>query len=457
MGRTVAERGTDTAILAAGGVLFAASQTMIVPLLPSIAATTHAGIAELSWLVTGPLVVAASLAPTLGRLADLHGKKRVLLGILIAMTAGALLVGSTTYMPALIAGRCLQGLGGAFVPVAISLLKDTVTPGLFARGVALLSSSLGVGVALGVPLAAAVADATDWHIVFLTIAALTATTALVMWATVAEGRRSPADGFDVAGSIALTVLLAVVMLLITTAGQGGQPALVMIGGASAVIIGGWLWVWHELRITSPVVDLRLAARMPVALTNAIAFFLGYGLFANILVTTHVLQVPSTFSWGYGLSLLQTGLLIAPAGVTIIIFAQVSAMLAGRVGARTTMLLGTSVMVLGYVLHLTLPAIWGAVIALVVVSAGLALAYAALPVLVSAEVPANATASANAINVLLRTAGQASCSAVTAALLLAFTVGASAEPARLAYDLSFASAMAASAVAFAITLALPRRS
>lgn len=444
-----------TTVLTIGGILFAASQTMVVPLLPAIADDTGASVAELSWLITGPLVVAAAVAPALGRLADLYGKKRILLVVMGGMTAGALLAGLTSWIPLLIAGRCLQGIGGAFVPVAISLLRDTLPARKFAGGVAALSSSLGLGVALGVPIAAAVGDLVDWHMVFLALAALNAASGVSM-AFIREGLRAPGRRFDVIGAITLTAILAVLMIVITGTGQWQLHDIRVLGGTAFVIVAGALWVWHERRAPEPVVDLRLAMRMPVALTNIAAFFLGYGLFANILLTTQLLQVPARYPWGFGMTLLEAGLLIAPAGVAIVVFARISARFTNRLGPRVTMLIGSAVLAVGYALHLTLPEVWGAVTSLVVASSGLAIAYAALPVLISLEVPTSATASANAINVLVRTAGQAACSAVSAAFLLSFTVPGSQQPAEIGYDLGFLAAMIASALAFGVALFLPRR-
>lgn len=445
-------------LLAGGGVLFALTQTMIVPLLEPIGLSTGAALSELSWMVTTPLVVAASLAPLLGRLADIRGKKTVLVIVLAAMVAGGVLVAVSTSPGATIAGRALQGFGGAFIPISVALLRDLVAGRQFVRGVALLSSSLGLGVAAGVPLASMIAGVAGWRIAFLVVALLTAAVlAGVVLGVRESGGRGSAEPLDVVGGVTLALLLALLMVAVSGAGEWGLLDPRTIAAAAIVAVGGAAWVLAELRSRSPIVDLRLASRPSVALANAIAFFAGYALFANVLVTTRLVQNPVETGRGFGLSVAEAGLFIAPAGLTMLVCSQLARLLIGRWGARASIIVGGIVMSIGYGIQLGEPTLVGALVALVVVSAGLSLPYAGLPVLVTQAVRLNATGSANAINVLARNVGQAVCSAVVGALSvgLVVRVGGMAFAAPSALALSFAAALVASLVATVLGVLLPR--
>lgn len=446
-------------ILGAAALLYAVTQSMVVPLFPSIRESTGGGTAELSWLLTGPLVVAAALTPAIGRWADLRGKKPTLVLTLAAMTAGGVLLSVTSSAPLLIAGRCLQGVGGAFVPVAISLLRDLVPAREFSRGVGVMSGALGLGIALGVPLAAAVADIADWHVSFAAVTLLTGLVLALVRLRVPEGRRdATGQRFDAVGAIVLAVILAVLMLAITVSGEAGPldggvlSAFVLVAAATAG------WTVHQLRSPAPVVDVRLAIRMPVAITNVIAFFIGFAMFANILVVTQAVQVPASVPWGHGLTLWQAGLFIAPAGIAMVVFAPVSARITARSGAKVTMIVALPMLIGGYLLQMLVPELWALQLGLIVANIGVAMGYAALPVLISQEVPSNATASANSLNVLARMIGHATCSAVSAAMAISFHVeidGADV-PERIAFSLTLAIAIATSLIALLLTFLLPRR-
>ncbi|MDZ4044775.1 MAG: MFS transporter [Rhodoglobus sp.] len=437
-------------VLALGGVLFSITQTMVIPLLPILPAETGVSPSTLSWLVTGPLLVGAALTPALGRLADQLGKRGVLIAVFIALAIGSGVLAVTSNVAVMIAARCLQGLSAAFVPVAISLLRDVIGPVHLARAVGLLSASLGIGGVLGAPIASALAAYADWHVVFLISGALAIVLVVCLVVVVGEvGDRAPGR-FDLTGSIMLAIALGAVMLAITegpTWGWISWPIAGLALGASALFA---LWGFHQLRVPSPVVDLRLAMAPPIILANTIALLVGFAFFANTLVTAQQLQAPVE-SGGLGLGLLEAGLLQIPGGVTTIIFSIVSSTITVRFGARTTLLIGTPVMVLGYVVHILGPGLAGAVGGLVVVGSGTAIVYSALPMLLLGSVPRESMASANGINVLIRTIGQTACSAVVAAVLAtsAIIVNGHPAPSGWGFDTSFAIAAGASLVAFGV--------
>jgi MFS family permease len=448
-----------TSLLAGGAMVFALTQTMVVPLLTPISGSTGAGQAALSWMVTAPLVAAAALAPLLGRLADVRGKKMVLVIILIAMAAGGLLVATTDGPGWIIAGRALQGFGGAFVPISVALLRDLVEERAFVAGVALLSSSLGLGVAMGIPVASALAEVVDWRAVFLVVAVLTLAILVGVVVLVSDrGLRHAGERLDVVGGTVLAVLLAVLMATVTGLGEWGILDVRTAAGVAIAVVGGMVWTRVELRREFPIIDLRLAARPEVVLVNVIAFFAGYALFSGTLVTTKLVQNPPEAGWGFGLTVAQSGFVIATGGLAMLVFSQVARHLIARFGSKATIIAGGVVMAAGYVVQLLVPTLPGTLVAVLIVNAGLALPFAALPVLVTRSVDSRATGSANSINMLARNVGQAVSSAVVGALAVAWTIGVgegdAMAPAGLVWG--FAIALAASAMSAALGLYLPAR-
>jgi MFS family permease len=263
--------------------------------------------------------------------------------------------------------------------------------------------------------------------------------------------------FDLPGAVGLAVALVCLLLAISKGTEWGALPVFALLGVSAVVFG--LWGRFELRSRSPMVDLRVSARPAVLRTNVASVLIGFAMFAGFLVTTQVLQAPVATGYGFGLSLVLAGLVLLPIGGAMGVFSPVSARLSARFGARTTLLLGTSVLIVGNAGMATVPGTVVLIMIATTVSAiGAALAYSALPLLIMDAVPATETAAANSLNALMRMLGTSSCSAVAAAVVTALTqeVDGHTLPSATAYTVVFLAAAGAALLATLITAATPRR-
>lgn len=443
-------------VLAFGGILMAVMQTVVVPLLPDLPRLTGSSAAAVSWMVTATLLSGAVLTPVLGRAGDMYGRRRVLLLALALMTTGSVLCALTSDIRVLIAARALQGAAAAVVPLSISLLRDVLPPARTNAAVALMSSTVGIGAALGLPLAALIAQYANWHVMFWATSGLGVLgLALAWWAVRESPVRSPGR-FDTLGAFGLAAGLVCLLLAVSQGGQWGwgSPRILGLFGGCAVILA--LWWYQQLRTADPLVDLRLATRPRVALPHLTALLAGFAFYANTLVTAQLVQAPRATGYGLGLSIVGSGLVLLPNGVIMLLLSPVSARISAARGARITLALGAVVIALGYVVRIAdSRALWAVMVGAAVVSSGTTLCYSALPTLILRAVPGHQTASANGVNVLLRTIGQAVCSAAVAAVLVRHTmpVGGQPVPTLHGYQLAFVMAgivaLAACAAAFAI--------
>src|SRR5690606_12101906 len=138
--------------LASGGLAVSRRQPLVVPLLPQFPRLLEASPGRVAWLVTATLVAAAVGAPVLGRLGDMYGKRRMLLVGLGIVTFGSALGAVAPNVGVLIAARALQGVSMGVIALGISVMRDVLPPGRVGSGIALMSSSLGIGGAIGLPL-----------------------------------------------------------------------------------------------------------------------------------------------------------------------------------------------------------------------------------------------------------------------------------------------------------------
>ncbi|MGW4195286.1 MFS transporter [Streptomyces sp. NPDC005004] len=444
-------------VLASGGILMAVMQTVVVPLLPDLPRLTGSSPAAVSWMVTATLLSGAVLTPVLGRAGDMYGKRRVLTSALLLMTVGSVLCALSSDIAVLIAARALQGAAASVVPLSISILRDELPPERRGSAVAFMSSTVGIGAALGLPLAALVVQYADWHTMFWLTSALGALGVTATWWAVKESPVREPGRFDVVGALGLAVALVSLLLGVSQGGQWGwgSPRVLGLFAASAVVLA--LWWRQQLRAPRPLVDLRLVTRPRVGLSHIAALLTGFAFYANSLVTAQLVQAPKASGYGLGLSIVATGLCLLPGGVTMLLFSPLSARISARRGPRITLALGAAVIACGYALRIADSRdLWMIILGATVVATGTTLAYSALPTLILRAVPAHATASANGVNVLMRTIGQAVSSAAVAAVLVHHTslVGGVPVPTLHGYLLAFGMAGAVALFACAAALTIP---
>ncbi|MGW1005758.1 MFS transporter [Streptomyces sp. NPDC002520] len=444
-------------VLASGGILMAVMQTVVVPLLPDLPRLTGASAGTVSWMVTATLLSGAVLTPVLGRAGDMYGKRRVLTAALALMTLGSVLCALTSDIRVLIAARALQGAAAAVVPLSISILRDELPPERRGSAVALMSSTVGIGAALGLPLAALVVQYADWHTMFWLTSALGALGVAATWWAVRESPVREPGRFDVLGALGLAAGLVCLLLGVSQGGQWGWAGPRVLGLFLAALVVLALWWWQQLRAERPLVDLRLVARPRVGLSHVAALLTGFAFYANSLVTAQLVQAPKATGYGLGLSIVATGLCLLPGGVTMLLLSPVSARISAARGPRVTLALGAAVIACGYAVRIADSRdLWMIILGATVVATGTTLAYSALPTLILRAVPAGQTASANGVNVLMRTIGQATSSAAVAAVLVHHSglFGGTPVPTLHGYLLAFAMACAVALAACAAALSIP---
>ncbi|GAA4541595.1 MFS transporter [Pseudonocardia xishanensis] len=444
-------------VLATAGIVVATQQTLVIPLVPQLPALLGVSAADASWAVTATLLAGAVATPTVGRLADMFGKRRMLMLCLAMVTIGSTVAALSTGLGGLIVGRALQGLGVGVIPLGISLMRDHLPLSRLPGATASMSASLGVGGAFGLPLAALIIEHVSWHAVFWVSAGLAVIVAGLVLRFVPE---SPAPGgrFDLVGAVVLAAALLALLLGLTKAGSWGwtDPLTLGLFGTAAVLLPAWA-VW-ELRSAHPLVDLRISRRRQVLLTNSASLVFGFGMLTSSLVFPQLVQLPAASGYGFGRSILVAGLVQAPGGLAMMAMSPVSARLTGRFGARVTLMAGAATVALGYAFGATLHSeIWHVLVAVLVVTSGIGLAYGAIPSLIMAAVPLGQTAAANSFNNLSRAIGTSTASAAVGVILaqLTMTTGGHTYPAESAFTIALALGALGAAGALAIAFFLPR--
>ncbi|WP_238586350.1 MFS transporter [Rhodococcus rhodochrous] len=448
-----------TATLAGCGLICSFMQTLMIPLVPELPRLLSTSPSNASWIVTATLLAGAVCTPISGRLGDIFGKKRVALILLGAILVGSLLAAVTTTLIPMIMGRAFQGAGLGVIPLGISMLRDTIPTELLGRSVALMSSTLGVGAAVGMPLSAFASQHYDWHALFWMSGALSVLGAVALWVIVPTGPRHRDIRFDVLGALGLTGGLTGLLLAVSKGSDWGWPAAptLVCGVGGLVVLLVWaIYQWHS---GSPLVDLRVSIRRPVLLTNLASVAVGFGLFASSVVLPKLLEMPDVTGVGLGQSMMVASLCMVPTGLIMMVVSPLAARVSSARGPRTSLIVGATTIAAGYGLALVLMTqVWHTVLVGCVIGVGIGFAYAALPTLIMRSVPESETGAANGLNSLMRSIGTSTASAVAAVLLSqnVVTVGVHDYTSATGFRLAFAAAGIAALLALVIAWFIPPR-
>ncbi|CAN5246857.1 MFS transporter [soil metagenome] len=447
------------ATLAATGLIAAFMQTVVTPIIPELPTLLDSTPADASWVLTATLLAAAISTPISGRLGDMYGKRRIMLALLVIMAVGSVVAAFSNTLIPMVVGRVFQGVGLGVIALGISILRDVIHPKNLGGAVALVSATLGVGGALGLPLAATIAQYLDWHALFWLSAALTVVAIIAVATVIPVSTLRTGGSFDLVGALGLAVGLVGILLAVSKGTEWGWTSpltLGLLGGGILVLVA---WGFFELRTSNPLVDLRVAARRTVLLTNLASISVGFAFFVCAASLPIVLEAPVDSGVGLGLPLILASLCLMPLGLVMFLLSPVAARLSTARGPRTSLILGGIVITIGFALAVFfLDQVWHVILVSTITGIGVGFAYAAMPTLIMRAVPPSETAAANGLNSVMRTLGS-TISATAVGIILATHVtvtGGVATPTREAFGYVFVMGAAVVLAGVIIALFIPRK-
>lgn len=446
-----------TAALGMVALTVAVLQTAVVPVLGIIAEQLNASPVAVSWAVTANLLAAAASTPLIGRLADLHNKKHILLGVLVVVLIGSVLAASTTSLALLIVGRVLQGVSFSLYPICVAILRDELPEGAVVRALAVLSGTLGFGGGAGLVVTGLLMSGdAGYHRVFWLTTGFTVVVIILAMVVLPSRQRTAEGTIDWLGAAGLALGLSAGLLTITQGNSWGwtSPATLGTGALAVVTLVAW-WQW-ERRQRHPLVSTTMLTRRAVLLTNLATVFVGTGLYFGFLGLTQFVQIDrDAAGYGFSATVLQASVVfLLPGAITGFVTATLSGRFIDRFGARPVLVCGAVTGIVGFLwLAIAHSQPWQVIVAGVWVNAYISLGYGALPALVVAEVDSNETGVATGVNAIARTVGSSIAAAVVA-VLLGQSVTATGLPAEGAFVVIFIAGAVTAALAM-ILIALSR--
>ncbi|MFD1151340.1 MFS transporter [Saccharothrix hoggarensis] len=343
--------------------------------LPAVATAFDAPFNQVQWVVIAYLLALTTVIVGAGRLGDLAGRRRLLLGGVAVFTLATLLCGLAPNLPVLIAGRALQGAGAAcMMALSMAFVGETVPPDRTGRVMGLLGTMSAVGTALGPSLGGVLIAAFGWRAIFLAAVPL-GVLAYVLAHRVLPGPaptpRAARPRFDVVGMALLAVTLGAYALAMTVGDDPFGP--VAAGLLTASAIGLVLFVAAERRASSPLVALS-TFRDPVLAAGLATS----ALVSTVLMTTLVVG-PFHLALALGLDQALVGLVMSAGPVVAALVGVPAGRATDRSGTGVVVVVGLSGIIAGTAVLAVVPVaagVLGYVVPLVAVTASYALFQAA---------------------------------------------------------------------------------
>jgi EmrB/QacA subfamily drug resistance transporter len=444
-------------VLAGGGLAYALAQTMIVPALPAIQREMGGTPADATWLLTAFLLTASVATPLMGRLGDMYGKERWLLICLAIFGSGSIVAALAGSLEVMIAGRAIQGAGGAIFPLAIGIIRDEFPREKVATGIGTISAMFGIGGGVGLVVAGLLVDGVGVEWIFWLSAAASAAAAWATWKFVPESPVRVHARLDWIGGLLLSATLLTLLLGVSEGNRWGWTSAGVLGMFAAAAVLGILWGRWEWRVTDPLVDLRLMRERPVWTTNLVTLAIGFAMFGSFVLIPQLVQTPSLAGYGFGASVTASGLFLLPSSLIMLVAGPLSGRLGTSYGSKLPLALGAMFAGLGYlllaVMHDAKIDIYAGSLLL---GLGIGLSFAATANLIVEAVPQEVTGVASAINAIMRTIGGAIGAQVSAAVVSAHFVLGGRFPAESGFVIAFAMSAVAAAVALAVVFVIPSR-
>ncbi|MFL5625766.1 MAG: MFS transporter, partial [Ktedonobacteraceae bacterium] len=343
-----AEHASKWVVLAivAIGVFMATLDTSIVNIsLPTIAQAFGVPLSgAIEWVIISYLVVIAGVLLTIGRLADMIGRKPIWAAGLAIFTIGSALCGAAPSLGLLIAARALQGLGGALImAISPAMLTSTFPAQERGRALGMNAVVVALGVSAGPTLGGIITTNLSWRWIFFVNVPIGIIGFIVTMLVLTERRRRQPGRFDPLGAILLAVGLVAITLALSFGQEWGWSSPLIIG---LLIVGvAALVALYEVekRVPYPIINLALL-RNRVFLSANLSLILSFlALFAVSFM------LPFYFEELRGFPTEMAGLLLTPLPLTIAVFAPISGALADRIGTRWLAAAGLTIACIGLVL------------------------------------------------------------------------------------------------------------
>lgn len=345
------QKGYIPLIIAISLATFMASLdgTIVNIALPTISESFSLSSSAVSWVATIYLLVMAGCVLIFGKISDLIGFKRIFLTGFIIFTIGSFLCGFlpdlTGSFLTLIGSRAFQGVGGAMITaIAPAMVTAFIPMNMKGKAMGIIMTMAGLATAIGPTVGGFLTQYLSWHWIFF-INVPVGIIALLLGLRVIPGQPShqTLEVFDRIGAGLIFVGLAFLLYGFSEGTNLGWTSPVIIGslGLAVVLLG--LFVWKELHIQNPILEIRLFHDKNFLLINLVIFLV----FFSFSGVNYLLPFYLEYVGGYSTS--EAGLILTALSVAMMVAGIIAGVLYNHLGGRILSIIAAVVLLIGYFL------------------------------------------------------------------------------------------------------------
>lgn len=381
--------------------------------LPTLVLELKTSFAAVQWVVLAYLLTLTTLMLSVGRLADMYGKKPVYVAGFAVFTVGSMLCGLAPNVYWLIGLRVFQALGAVMLlSLGTAIVTEAFPPGERGQALGISGTIVSIGIVLGPTLGGLILSMFSWRWIFyvnLPVGLLG--TCMALWVVPAVRPRG-GQRFDYGGAGAFLVGLLGLLLALTLGQQIGFGAQAVWGLLGLALAGLLVFLWLERRVAQPMIDLRLFRNTWFSvnlLTGLLTFVCSAGTFFLLpFYLENVLRHTPR----------EVGLLLGVVPLVMGVVAPLAGGLSDRWGTRLISLLGLVGLLGGYWALSSLGAhtsVWGYVLRMVPVGLGMGIFQSPNNSAIMGAAPREQLGVVSSLLALSRTLGQTTGIAVLGAV------------------------------------------
>jgi MFS family permease len=472
------------AILSSIATLVMYTETMLVPSLPTIISEFNLSYSLSPWILTTYLIVGAVMTPVTSSLAEIHGKRKILLAVMGVYAVGVTVGGLTTDFYSFIIARGMQGVGMSMFPIAFSVIREQFPKSRLAIGQGVITSMFACGSILGLLIGATIAEYSGWRTTFLSILPVAILLPIVVWkfARIGEvhsdwmttttttspqqqsGSSDKKKSLDLFGAATLAATITLFLLSLTfietrATGSNSTQSISQLAILSAGCIAAFVaFLVAERRAIHPLIDLKLLQNKILLFTNIMMIILGFSMFMVFQTIPILAESPPPAGFGY--SITGTAAIQLPFSIILLIFGPTSGYIVSKLGSIRPVIMGYAINAFGFFMLATFHSQpWMVSVALAIISTGLSLGSVGLMNIVLLATPYKNMVTSIGMTSLLRIIGSSVGPAVAGVLMQVGQINvqghAGSFPAPESYTLIFLMAATMSLLSVIMTLKIRR--
>ena len=476
------------AILSSIATLVMYTETMLVPSLPTIISEFNLSYSLSPWILTTYLIVGAVMTPVTSSLAEIHGKRKILLAVMGVYAVGVTVGGLTTDFYSFIIARGMQGVGMSMFPIAFSVIREQFPKSRLAIGQGVITSMFACGSILGLLIGATIAEYSGWRITFLSILPVAILLPIVVWkfARIGEvhsdwmtmttttttttspqqqsGSSDKKKSLDLFGAATLAATITLFLLSLTfietrATGSNSTQSISQLAILSAGCIAAFVaFLIAERKAIHPLIDLKLLQNKILLFTNIMMIILGFSMFMVFQTIPILAESPPPAGFGY--SITATAAIQLPFSIILLIFGPTSGYIVSKLGSIRPVIMGYAINAFGFFMLATFHSQpWMVSVALAIISTGLSLGSVGLMNIVLLATPYKNMVTSIGMTSLLRIIGSSVGPAVAGVLMQVGQINvqghAGSFPAPESYTLIFLMAATMSILSVIMTLKIRR--